>query len=122
MRIIKLVHRSKMELMEGLVNGYDNTNVMLWKLGPEDKNIGEYLAVTDYPLVHQMDMETLAVIRKSELNMLTDGMSVASCAHWRREVGTDNSLNYHMMLNPFTLETEFTLYRFGNSFTVLLDQ
>ena len=115
MRTVFIVIRSSLEMMEGLVNGYDNTNVMVWKLGPEDKNIGEYLAVTDYPLVHQLDMETLAVRRKSEMNLLTDGMSLASCAHWRREVGSSNSLNYHMMLNPFTLQTDFTLYRFGNT-------
>ena len=69
-------------------------------------------------MVHQMDMETLAVRRKLELNMLKDGMSLASCAHWRREVGKENSLNYHMIFNPFTLETEFTLFRFGKSWEV----
>ena len=83
------------------MNGYDNTNVMVWKLGPEDKNIGEYLAVTDYPLVHQMDMETLAVRRKSEMNLLTDGMSLASCAHWRREVLGLNQLLSAMQINLF---------------------
>ena len=107
-----------MELVEGLINGYDNTNVLVWKLGPEDKSIGEYIAATDYPLVHQMDMETLAVKGKAELNMIRDGMSIGSCAHWRREVGSSNSLNYHIIMNPISLEMDFTLYRFKHSWEV----
>ena len=47
-----------MEVMEGINNGFDNTNVMLWKLGPEDRNIGEYIAVTDYPYVHEVDPDS----------------------------------------------------------------
>ena len=43
-----------MEVMEGINNGFDNTNVMFWKLGPDDRNIGEYIAVTDYPYVHEV--------------------------------------------------------------------
>ena len=30
-----------MQMMEGAINGFDNTNVMLWKLGPEDKSDGQ---------------------------------------------------------------------------------
>ena len=30
-----------MQMMEGAINGFDNTNVMLWKLGPEDKSNGQ---------------------------------------------------------------------------------
>ena len=29
------------EMMEGAVNGYDNTNVLVWKLGPQDRHVGE---------------------------------------------------------------------------------
>ena len=29
------------QMMEGAINGFDNTNVMLWKLGPEDKSDGQ---------------------------------------------------------------------------------
>ena len=76
-----------MEVMEGINNGFDNTNVMLWKLGPDDKNIGEYIAVTDYPYVHEVDPDTLAVKRKMGLDVVTVGISLGSRAHWRREVG-----------------------------------
>ena len=30
-----------MQTMEGVINDFDNTNVMLWKLGPEDKSSGQ---------------------------------------------------------------------------------
>ena len=104
-------------MMEGAVNGFDNTNVMLWKLGPADKTIGSYIAVTDYPYVHEMDPDSLAVRHKWGLNM-TEGISLGSCAHWRREVGKDSSINFHMIYNPLTLKPDFVLYRFGNTFQV----
>ena len=104
-------------MMEGAVNGFDNTNVMLWKLGPADKTIGSYIAVTDYPYVHEMDPDSLAVRHKWGLN-ITEGISLGSCAHWRREVGKDSSINFHMIYNPLTLKPDFVLYRFGNTFQV----
>ena len=110
--------RNVFEMMEGAVNGFDNTNVMLWKLGPADKNTGTYISTTDFPYVHEMDPDTLAVKQKWGLNALTDGISLGSCSHWRREVGKDSSLNYHMMYNPNKLHPDFVIYRFGNSFEV----
>jgi carotenoid cleavage dioxygenase-like enzyme len=104
------------EMLEGAVNGFDNTNVMLWKLGPADKNIGSYISVTDYPDVHEMDPDSLAVRHKWGLNQLTEGISLGSCAHWRREVGKDSSINFHMIYNPLTLKPDFVLYRFGNTY------
>ena len=74
-------------MMEAVLNGYDNTNVMLWKLGPADKNTGSYISVTDYPEAHEMDPHSLAVIEKQGLNPVTDGISMGSCAHWRGKVG-----------------------------------
>ena len=49
------------EMMVGVMNFYDNTNVWLWKLGPEDSAEGQYLAVTDWPQVHEVDPHTLAI-------------------------------------------------------------
>ena len=49
------------EMVEGTMNFYDNTNVWLWKLGPEDSVEGQYLAVTDWPQVHEVDPHTLAI-------------------------------------------------------------
>ena len=62
--------------MEGLSNGYDNTNVMLWKLGGANKKVGQYLAVTDYPYVHEVDPDTLAVKKmrmEDDLRMEKEG-------------------------------------------------
>ena len=67
-----------MEVMEGINNGFDNTNVMLWKLGPEDRNIGEYIAVRDYSYVHEVDPDMLAVKRKMGLDVVTDGISASA--------------------------------------------
>ena len=105
-------------MINGAVNGFDNTNVMLWKLGPADKNTGSYISVTDYPDVHEMDPNTLAVKEKQGLNPLTDGISMGSCAHWRREAGKDSSINFHMIYNPLTFRPDFVLYRSGNSYEV----
>ena len=112
------IFRNVFEMMEGAVNGFDNTNVMLWKLGPADKDKGIYISVTDFPTVHEMDPDTLAVKQKLGLNELTDGISLGSCAHWRREAGKDSSINFHMIYNPLTLRPDFVLYRFGNNYQV----
>lgn len=74
-----------------------------------------YVATTDYPLVHEVDPNSLGVVAAHYLNPLTDGISLSSCSHWRREVGTNYSLNFHQMLNPATLGTDFVLFRFGNN-------
>ena len=39
-----------MQTMEGAINGFDNTNVMLWKLGPEDKSNGQ--VASDCLVIH----------------------------------------------------------------------
>ena len=53
---------SMSEQMVGIMNFYDNTNVWTWKLGPEDKpDEGQYLAVTDWPQVHEVDPHTLTI-------------------------------------------------------------
>ena len=49
------------EMVVGTMNFYDNTNVWVWKLGPEDKAEGQYLAVTDWPQVHEVDPHTLTI-------------------------------------------------------------
>merc|ERR1712172_239081 len=38
-----------------------------------------------------------------------------SSTHWRREVGKDSSLQYHMLYNPITNKIDFTLFRFGST-------
>ena len=132
---------SMSEQMVGIMNFYDNTNVWTWKLGPEDKpEEGQYLAVTDWPQVHEVDPHTLAIkvcmrlfwiiarfnllsphilphiIQAKHGLSLTEGLSMASSTHWRREVGKDSSLQYHMIYNPLTNKIDFTLFRFGSTF------
>ena len=128
---------SMSEQMVGIMNFYDNTNVWTWKLGPEDKpDEGQYLAVTDWPQVHEVDPHTLTIkvcmrlfwiiarfnllsphiIQAKHGLSLTEGLSMASSTHWRREVGKDSSLQYHMIYNPLTNKIDFTLFRFGSTF------
>merc|ERR1711936_608575 len=103
------------EMMAGVLHLFDNTNVLLWRLGSEDPQNATYIATTDYPLVNIIDPDSLAVTGKYQPNPLTEGISMQSSSHWRREVGTDNSLNYHMMYNPLTLKPDFILYRYGRT-------
>jgi len=100
-----------LEIIEGFAHLYDNTNVILWRLGPEDPEQATYIATTDYPLVNKIDPDTLAVTG-SHRPPVTDGISMSSCSHWTREIGTDNSLNFHMMYNPWTMKPDFVLYRY----------
>jgi len=106
------------EFVEAIINNYDNTNVILWRLGPEDINNATYMATTDYPLVHFMDPESLAVTGKHKWMNLQDGISAMSSSHWRRVVGSDDSLNFHQkvedFLNPFH-PMVFHLYRYGRT-------
>ena len=104
---------SPIEMMESLLHGYDNTNVILWRLGPEDPDNATYIATTDYPLVNKIDPETLAVTGHHR-PPITEGFSMSSCSHWTREIGTDNSLNFHLMYHPLTLKLDFVLYRYQN--------
>jgi len=102
------------ELLEVASNVYDNTNVLVVRLGPEDKEKAQYIAATDYPTVSEIDIDTLAFKSKLSLSIWSDGVSGASCAHWRREIGKDTSINYHVILNLLTNST-FKLYRFKNN-------
>jgi len=101
-----------MDLMTVALHGFDNTNVMLWRLGGEHN--GQYIATTDYPLVHEMDITSLGVKQQLKLDPIKDGVSLASCSHWLKEVGKDTSLNFHVMLGLDGTQV-FKLFRFGNS-------
>jgi len=111
-----------MEQPVAVSNLYDNTNVMLWKLGATNSRNGTYIATTDFPVVHEIDPDTLAVKQKLGMNMMTDGISMQTCSHFRREAGKDTSINFHMMYNPITLMPDFVLFRFGNNWEVRRDK
>ena len=103
---------SMMEMIEGVMHGFDNTNVLLWRLGSETN--GTYIASTDYPLVHMIDPDNLGVLRQAT-SPLRDGLTLTSSSHWIREVGTDNSLNFAIIMNPLTMDLDFVLYRYGST-------
>ena len=95
---------------------FDNTNVILWRLGAEDPNNANDVATTDYPLVHHIDPVTLRVTDNYMFCLLgghiKDGITMMTSAHWRREVGSDSSLNFYFKYNPTTLKPDFVLYRY----------
>ena len=68
------------EMMEGFINNYDNTNVLLWRLGPEDPKNATYIATTDFPLVNIIDPDTLAVTGRN-MPPLADGISMQVSAN-----------------------------------------
>ena len=102
------------EMMQGFINNFDNTNVLMWRLGPEDPSKATYIATTDFPLVHFINPDTLAVTGRYT-PPITHGYSLQTASHWTREIGSDSSLNYHLMYNPLTLRPDFVLYRYGSS-------
>jgi len=72
-------------------NAYDNSNPAVWRMGPQDKRKGVYMAVTDDPVSTQFDIKTLKTIQILSPKMLPP--TVSGCTHWMREPGTDNSIN-----------------------------
>ena len=58
-------------MAKGVVNGFDNTNYMLWKLGSKSPDDGIYIATTKYPYIHEIDPDKLFVKKKLQLNQLT---------------------------------------------------
>ena len=106
---------SVVEMTQGFMQGYDNTNVIFWRLGPEDPANASYVASTDAPLVHIMDPESLGVLEEHMPipPFYWGGISMMSSSHWRRELGTDNSINYHQEVGLHGLD--FVLYRYRNS-------
>ena len=49
---------------------------------------------------------------------LQDGISTMSSSHWRREIGSDNSLNFHQKIEDFLNPLHpivFHLYRYGKT-------
>ena len=116
------------EQMEGFSHGYDNTNVITWRLGGADSEEKTYLATTDAPLVHIIDPETLGVKEQVQYDIFSwclviclqymppfpEELTLGSSSHWRREIGTNNSINFHINQNIF-FQLHFHLLRFGSN-------
>jgi len=89
------------DLNEISSNVADNTIVTTTKMGEE------FIASTDLPIVNIFNITTLNHIQVYDPKL----HSTQSCAHWRKEPGTNNILNFHVKGTPGVWET-LHLYRY----------
>jgi len=105
---------STSELTAAFLNGNVNPNVAFHKLGPVGDPNGVYMSTTDIVSVIQIDPHSLKAVRELDHAETSFGfLPLTSSAHWRREVGTDNSLNFYISLDG--MNYKFHLLRYGNS-------
>jgi len=74
------------------MTAFDNNNPALWRIGMNSAEDGTYLAVTDTPVPTRFnisDLSTMGMMYPSSWPATLSG-----CAHWMREVGTDNSIMF----------------------------
>merc|ERR1719348_1312155 len=83
------------DIEEIIRNGNDNTNVNVWRLGPQDKTKAKYIAVSEFPHVNEIDMDTLEV--KNSTTLPHGAISQGTSAHWQREIGKNSSINFHII-------------------------
>ena len=106
-----IIIRTQEQFTEMVNNGNDNANMKVWRLGSEDD--GQYLAVGNFPAVQEMDMDSLIVKEAKQF----DQKSLATSPHWRREVGANSSINFHIMEND-NGGVNMTLFRFNSTYEV----
>jgi len=94
-----LAERAEIAAMYASQTAYDNQNVLPVKLG--DK----FVAATDWPMVTFFNPDTLETLGVEHPIPVSTGQ----CAHWIKEPGTENTLNFQMHLG--VLGTSFHLYR-----------
>ena len=70
-----------------------NYNPALWRIGSKDRD-GIYLAVSDGKGATQFNISDLSTIE--QLYSANGTSNFGGCAHWMREVGTDNSINFQV--------------------------
>jgi carotenoid cleavage dioxygenase-like enzyme len=75
-----------------MMTAYDNNNPGLWRIGPDNKEDGIYLGVTDTPVPIRFNLSSLATLGMQYPPLLP--LPVTGCTHWMRELGTDNSINF----------------------------
>ena len=75
-----------------LNTAYDNNSPALWRIGKNTLDDGVYLAVTDSPTPTRFNLTDLSTIGMEYPNAWPPTLS--GCAHWMREVKTDNSINF----------------------------
>ena len=75
-----------------LLTAFDNNNPALWRIGKANQEEGIYLAVTDAPVPIRFNISDLSTMGMQYPTLWPATLS--GCAHWVREVGTDNSINF----------------------------
>merc|ERR1712241_1545832 len=91
------------DLPEIASNAGDNSMVTVVRVGDE------FIATTDLPKVNIFDVHSLDFIEFYDPGL----SSTTSSAHWRKEPGTNNLLNFHIKGVPGIWET-LHLYRYEN--------
>merc|ERR1712126_283194 len=69
-----------------------NNNPALWRIGSADEN-GVYMAVTDAKVPTRFNISDLSTIGQEYPPSYP--FTLNGCAHWMREPGTDNSINFN---------------------------
>jgi len=84
--LLQIIYKSMVTMDES-----GNNNPALWRIGPENEGI--YLAVTDAKVATRFNISDLSTIGQeypARYPLVLNG-----CAHWMREVGTDNSIYFN---------------------------
>ena len=77
---------------------FGNYNPALWRIGSKDRD-GTYLAVTDAKGATRFNISDLSTVE--QVYAPNYPLILSGCAHWMREVGTDNSI-YFQVRKSFT--------------------
>jgi len=83
----------KLQILSKAFTGdtYGNNNPALWRIGPKDDGI--YMAVTDSHTPTQFNLSTLDTVGQQYPPSYP--ITLSGCAHFMREPGTDNSINFN---------------------------
>jgi len=73
-----------------MMNEFGNNNPALWRIGSKEEGI--YLAVTDGKVPTRFNISDLSTLGQQYPAYYP--LQLSGCAHWMREVGTDNSINF----------------------------
>ena len=105
----------KLVILYKIITGteHGNSNPALWRIGPQQDGI--YLAVTDGKDATRFNISDLSTLGQEYPPSYP--LTISGCAHWMREVGTDNSI-YFSFKRGLTGQPwmEVVRYRPENSF------
>jgi len=87
-----LAEKLKIAAKVAVGTGFQNTNPALWRLGHKSIDKGIYLAVTDSPVPMRFNITDLSSLGLEYPTWYP--LTFSGCAHYVREVGTDNSINF----------------------------